>query len=334
MNSYLKYGAWFFAGLFFLTGCQNQEYREFPTHFPKMEIPENNLLTLEKIELGRQLFYEKGLSIDSTISCASCHKQQFAFTDNVAYSFGSLDSIGIRNTRGLSNTGYLKNYFGEGGLHSLERATIAPMQTEFEMNQNIKETLERLQSNKTYAKQFKSVFNDSVNHQNLLWALSAFQRTLISANSPYDQFLLGDSSALSEEQLFGLQLFNSERLGCANCHSGVLFTDEQAYNIGLYANNPDYGRGRLTLDSADHGAFLTPSLRNVQLTAPYMHDGSLSSLEEVIVFYASGGVEHYAKTDKMHPIAMDEDAKKAVIAFLCALTDSSFITNPKFSNPN
>lgn len=334
MNFLRSYKSWFFTGLFFVLACENKEVISNPPHFPEMEFPEGNPLSKAKVELGRELFYEKALSIDSSISCGSCHKQYYAFADNSAYAFGSHDSVGYRNTRGLTNTGYLHNFFGEGGLHSLERATIAPMQTEFEMNQNIKVTLDRLKVDKNYLELFDRAFKDEPNHQNVLWALSSFQRTLISFNSPYDQFVLGDSSALSTKAKNGLELFNSRRLGCGSCHSGILFTDEESYNIGLYSTNPDYGRGRLTLDSADHGAFLTPTLRNVAVTAPYMHDGSLSTLEEVIRFYETGGKQHYAKSDKMKPFTLTAQEEEELISFLNSLTDTSFITNPKFSDPN
>lgn len=328
------YKAWFFTGLFFILACENERVISNPIHFPALTFPEHNPLTEAKVKLGRKLFYEKALSIDSSISCGSCHKQRYAFAENSVYAFGSHDSIGFRNTRGLTNTGYLHNFFGEGGLHSLERATIAPMQTEFEMNQNIKVTLDRLKANNYYLELFDRAFKDKPNHQNILWALSSFQRTLISSSSPYDQFVLGDSSALSVEAKNGLALFNSGRLGCSTCHSGILFTDELTHNIGLYSTNPDYGRGRLTLDSADHGAFLTPTLRNVAFTAPYMHDGSVNTLEEVIWFYETGGKQHYAKSGKMKPFTLTDQEKEELISFLNSLTDTSFITNPKFSDPN
>jgi cytochrome c peroxidase len=334
MNFYHLYKAWFFTGLFLFTACENADIVESPDYFPILEFPEGNPLTKTKIELGRKLFYERGLSNDSSISCGSCHKQAYAFADNSIYALGAHDSVGIRNTRGLTNAGFLHNFFGEGGLHSLERATIAPMQTAFEMNQNIKVSLDRLKANKAYLKDFKKAFNDEPNHQNVLWALASFQRTMISADSPYDHYYLGDSSALSDESKHGLRLFNSKRLGCNNCHSGILFTDEEAYNIGLYEENPDYGRGRLTLDSTDHGAFLTPTLRNVELTSPYMHDGSIASLEEVIRFYETGGKRHYAKSKKVKPFTLNDSERKALVSFLISLTDSSFITNPKFSDPN
>ncbi len=334
MISFKAYKAWLLTGLFFISACSDEYVLDTPRHFREMEAPVLNPLTQLKIDLGKKLFYEKALSTDSTISCGSCHKQEFAFADNSVYALGSHDSVGFRNTRGLTNTGYLQNFFGEGGLHSLERATIAPMQTEFEMNQNIKTSLDRLKSDKAYLKMFEKVFDDVPNHQNVLWALSSFQRTLISADSPYDHFVLGDSSALNDEAKKGLILFNSDRLGCRNCHTGILFTDEETYNIGLCRGNPDYGRGRLTLDSADHGAFLTPTLRNSEVTAPYMHDGSLKSLEDVIRFYETGGQWHYAKSKKMKPFELNDSERFELISFLNSLTDTSFITNPKFSDPN
>lgn len=334
MNFYKIYRAWLITGLFLFSACQENVTLETPKHFPTMEIPKANPLTKSKIALGRKLFYEKALSIDSSISCGTCHKQEFAFADNSVYALGSHDSVGFRNTRGLTNAVFLHSFFGEGGLHSLERATIAPMQTEFEMNQNIKVTLDRLKADKNYTGLFKKAFGEEPTHQNLLWALASFQRTLISANSPYDRFLNGDTSVLSLEEKKGMQLFFSNSIGCSNCHSGVLLTDQHAYNLGLYETNPDYGKGRLTLDSADHGAFLTPTLRNVELTSPYMHDGSVSTLEEVIRFYETGGKQHYAKSYKMKRIRLNDSERNNLISFLKSLTDSSFITNPKFSDPN
>jgi len=321
------------AGLLFFTACR-QNTVQTPSNFPKIPFPEDNPITQAKVDLGRKLFYEKALSIDSSVSCGSCHIQKYAFADTATLSRGAHDSLGFRNSRALINPAYLIRFFGEGGVNSIERATIPPMQAEFEMNLNIAVLISRLKADAQYAKLFKKVFNSEPNHKNILQALSSFQRTLISGNSKYDSYLRGDSSALSEIEKRGLVLFKSEKLNCKTCHSGLFFTDENTYNIGLYSSNPDWGRGRLTLKAEDYGAFLTPTLRNISVTAPYMHDGSLKTLEEVIDFYATGGENHPAKADEIKPFELSEIEKEELILFLESLTDSTFINNSKFSDPN
>jgi len=334
MYSIIRYKAWLFIiGLLFFFACQNKPYK-LPSHFPELPQPEDNVLTQVKVDLGRKLFYEKALSLDSSISCGSCHIQEYGFADTVALSIGAHDSLGFRNTRALINQAYLTTFFGEGGVNSIERASMPPMQAEFEMNLNIAVTLARLKADKNYTVLFLEVFDEQPNHKNLIQALASFQRTLLSGGSVYDKLFQGDSSALSESEKRGLALFNSEKLSCSNCHKGLFFTDEKTYNIGLYNDNRDWGRGRLTLKAEDYGAFLTPTLRNIELTAPYMHDGSLISLEEVIDFYAKGGMNHPAKSDKIQPFEITEIEKRELVSFLKTLTDSAFISNPNFSDPN
>jgi cytochrome c peroxidase len=180
---------------------------------------------------------------------------------------------------------------------------------------------------------FDEAFGTSPTYKDVVHALATFQRTLISFNSPYDQYLEGDTNALSDTQLRGLELFRSSKLNCVQCHVEPLFIDNKMHNVGLYAVYEDYGRGRVTLDSADYGRFRTPTLRNIALTWPYMHNGSLKTLDEVIRFYESGGKNHPNKSRHMRPFELTDLERIELIAFLTALTDSTFITNPELSAP-
>jgi len=296
-----------------------------PPGFPKMVFPDDNALTAARVELGRRLFFDPILSLDSTLSCGSCHLPAHAFADTVAISRGvHHEQTGFRNSYSLANVGYQKALFMEGGVPSLELQALAPLGEESEMDFSIHQGAERMKRNADYVSLSKKAYDREPHGFVITRSLSAFQRSLISADSPYDRYMRNEGDHdMSEEALAGMAVFESS--GCANCHSGALFTDQRFHNIGLYEEYADNGRRRLTRLKEDEGRFKTPSLRNVEVTAPYMHDGLLVDLDEVISHFESGGKSHWNKSATIVPQTWTVEEKKQLKAFLCSLTDSTFI---------
>lgn len=314
-----------------LLACNNvnKEYvLKIPEGWFTPSIPDDKKLTEERILLGRKLFYDPILSANGNMSCASCHKPQFAFADSVIFS-GSHDAEFKRNTPTLFNVAWHPHFFAEGGVPTLELVAAVPIQSKSEMGFNLGDAVRRLAANDEYLKLFKQAYDTVPSTYTLVRALSAFQRTLISGNSPYDKFVRGNSSAISAQAKRGLELFSSDSLNCSSCHSGFLFTDVGFHNVGL-SSTIDPGRYRLTSISSDLGAFKTPSLRNIAITGPFMHDGSLKDLSSVIDFYENGGGVDSNKSELLKPFRLSPNDKQALIVFLQSLTDSSALSNPDF----
>lgn len=283
----------------------------------------------DRILLGRKLFYDPILSANGTVSCASCHNPRFAFADSVAFSRGTHGQAGTRNTPSLYNVAWYPYFFAEGGVPTLELVSVAPIQTDVEMGFNLAQAVHRLEADSEYVRLFKKAYDTVPSTYTLVRALGAFQRSLVSADSPYDRYLRGDSLRLTAQAKRGMALFFSDSLGCARCHSGVLFSDFGFHNVGL-SSKADPGRFRLTSVPSDSGKFKTPSLRNVALTAPYMHNGSLADLPAVIDFYAAGGGSDAHKDGRMKPFSLSPDDKRALLAFLHSLSDSVAANNPNY----
>lgn len=342
-----------------------------PANFPTPLVPADNPMSEAKVDLGRFLFYDRRLSGSGTQACASCHHQDKAFTDGRALALGSTGEMHPRNAQTLANVVYSPTItWANPSLLSLEAQAQVPLFGErpVEMginDSNVNEVLDRVKADSAYPAKFAAVFtgvSQPITWGNITRAISAFQRTLISGNSRYDQFLQGKATLTPSEQR-GLTLFNSESAECFHCHGGFNFTDQVVhastrvidtpfhntglYNIGGAGNFPEGNQGlyEFTGKLADRGKFRAQSLRNVELTAPYMHDGSIASLEEVLDFYAAGGrlitSGPHAGDGRAHPnkdgliaaISLSAQDKTDIVAFLKTLTDHEFITNPKFSNP-
>ena len=302
---------------------------EFPAHFPPIRVPDDNHPTPERIALGKRLFFDPMLSKDRTVSCASCHHQELAFADNVPFSIGIRNQKTLRNSMPLHNIGWHTSFFWDGGVRTLELQTLAPIENPLEMDLPLTEAEQRLREHPDYPALFRQAYGREPDLFGLTRALAAYQRSLISARSPYDRYLLGDSAALDADQKAGKEIFFSERAECFHCHAGVLFSDFSFQNNGLYEVYPDSGRAVITGNPRDVGRFKVPSLRNVALTSPYMHDGSLPTLESVIDHYISGGRRHRNKSHFLRPFDLNENEKRQLIAFLHSLTDSEFITDPR-----
>lgn len=310
---------------------------QFPSYFPEMTFNiSENPITKNGVELGRKLFYEGRLSRNNTISCGFCHIQENAFTHhghNVSH--GIDDRLGIRNAPPIQNMIFLQRYMWDGVIHNLNQQPIIPITDANEMDSSMPEAIAKLSKDDLYKKLFKQAYGDeNITGERVLKALSQFMATLISADSKYDRFKQGKEN-LSLEESQGMALFQQK---CALCHSGELFTDESFRNTGMYYNTQfkDAGRHRVTLDQNDWMKFRVPSLRNVEYTAPYMHDGRFYTLEAVLNFYSYGVEDHpnldpQLKQNNHIGIAMNTQEKQFIIAFLKTLSDKNFMTNPKFA---
>ena len=299
------------------------DIRAVPGHFPAMPVAEDNPLNEAKWELGRHLFFDTRLSEDGAVSCASCHIPSHAFAQPQAVSEGTGGIAGTRNAPALMNMAWQPAFHREGGIPSLEAQVLAPIQEPTEFNRDVAELVDALALDPQYQQWSEEGFGRPFDAFVLTRAIAAFERTLVSGTSPYDAWLQGDVDALNEAEMRGLELF--ETLDCAGCHSGVFLTDFDTHNTGLYEDYDDPGAFRLTFDSTDIGAFKTPSLRNVAETAPYMFDGSFSSLEDVIEHYVSGGVGHVNQDARVQPRDLSAEDKADLIAFLRSLSDPSYV---------
>lgn len=300
-----------------------------PAHFPEMDIPVDNPMTADAVELGRLLFHDTRLSRDGMVSCATCHLQHLAFSDGEAISIGIEGRTGLRNSPSLANVGFAPRLFMDGGVPTLEMQILAPIADENEMDHNILLVAEELNTDPQLTALAQSAYQQEINPYTITRSLAAFERSIVSATSKYDLYLQGEAM-LTEEEMLGMELFNSDELQCASCHSSALFTDYEYHNIGLYLEYADPGRERISLDQNDWGKFKTPSLRNVAFTAPYMHNGSLNTLEEVIDFFAGGGESHPNKDQRIQGFEINQTEKDALIAFLNCLSDESLRHNPAF----
>tara|TARA_B110000908_G_scaffold39098_1_gene47167 strand:+ start:20 stop:1018 length:999 start_codon:yes stop_codon:yes gene_type:complete len=283
-----------------------------------------------QIELGKQLFYDPILSRDSSMSCAICHKQELAFTD------GLPKSIGIRNQEGSRNSPTLTNVLNrpylllDGVNPSLEAQVLVPISEHKEFDFHILLAVDRLNKIPKYQELSQKGYGTEITAKVLTSSIAEFERTLISNQSAYDHYLNGDKSALTRSQLRGKKLFFDE-LYCAKCHNGPDFTNDALTNNGLYKNYLDTGRMRLTGKEVDRGIFKVPTLRNIELTAPYMHDGNFSSLQDVIQNYKNGGKGNKNQNYIIQPFELSKKQETDLINFLKSLTDYKFISNPDFN---
>ncbi len=307
----------------------------YPESWPKPVYDfESNPLTQAKIDLGRKLFYDPILSKDNMISCASCHLSYTAFTHvDHALSHGVGDSIGVRNSMSLVNMAWSKHFMWDGAVNNLDVQALAPISNEDEMGENIVSVIQKLQDNNEYPALFSKAFGDTViSSQNLLRAIAQFELTFISANSKYDKVMRGEDQ-FTEQEARGYAFFKDK---CASCHKEPLFTNGEFENNGLEIDPSLYDLGRfgITHRSLDSLKFKTPSLRNVEFSQPYMHDGRFTSLHEVMNHYSEG--IHYSKTVSKHigrGIALTEDNRVDVVAFMLTLTDKDFLFNQDLSFP-
>lgn len=298
-----------------------------PLGLPPIPWPKDNAYTKDKADLGRYLYFDKRLSSDKTISCASCHNIPCGYSDCKPIAIGIDDSIGSRHSPTIINTAYNSTCFWDGRAKTLEEQCKGPLGNPKEMttmkdpHDAYKLCIQNITSIPGYAILFRKAFgNDEITIDKISQAIATFERTILSGNSPYDRYVSGDRSALSQEQIHGMQVF--KKVGCANCHGGFNFTDDRFQNIGVGMDvaSPDLGRYVITHQERDWGSFKTPTLREVEHTPPYMHNGSLKTLEEVIDYYDKGGIKNKNLSLLMRPLNLSKEDKKALVSFLKALS--------------
>lgn len=287
--------------------------------------PDSEPPSAEQVSLGRRLFFDPILSRDQTVACASCHQPQHAMATNDRVAVGIDGKQGVRNSPSLLNVSYSSLFFWDGRSTSLEDQALQPIENELEMDFSVSKVLERLQAEPTYVTAFEAAFDSEPTRESLASALAAFQRTLLVGDSPVDRFRDSDFSALTTEQRNGMWLFES-RAGCWRCHSGPNFSDDRFHNTGVaWASEPiDEGRFTLSGNESERGAFKTPGLRSVSRTAPYMHDGSMATLADVVRFYNEGGIKNPHLDTAMKPLNLSKEEERYLVAFLEAL-DSQFV---------
>ena len=276
-----------------------------------MPVPEDNPLTAEKIELGRRLFFDRRLSRDGSISCSSCHDPDRAFSDGRALAVGVFGRTGRRNSPALINLGYGRLFFWDGRVAALEDQVLKPIEDPNEMDLPLAQACSRV----------------GLDAATMARALACFVRSTLSGDSPYDRFINGDRAALTAEQQLGLQIFRGKG-NCTACHVGPNFTDENLHNTGVAWRN-----GKLADEGAGQGRFKTPTLREVGRSAPYMHDGSLATLEDVVEFYDAGGRANPSLDLEIRRLNLSTAEKRALVGFLGALANSSLPNNIAIANP-
>jgi cytochrome c peroxidase len=305
-----------------------------PKGFPTPDIPADNNLTIQRIALGKKLFYDKMLSSDSSVSCGTCHAPKSAFADQRVLSEGVKGTKGDRNSMPLINLAWSNSFMWDGGVTSIELQIVNPLTNRKEMNIKLEEAVARLNAQPVYIKLFKKAYGTKPDAATLFKAIASFERTLVSARSKYDKYYYGkDPSVFNESEVRGFLLFNSEKTHCSSCHTGFNFTNGTFQNNGLYLEYKDQGRYNVTHLESDKGKFKVPTLRNIAITAPYMHDGSFKTLEEVIDHYNKGGVNHPNKSSHVHnndSPPLTEEEKIDLINFLNTLTDETYLSNPAF----
>ncbi|NIQ00440.1 MAG: cytochrome-c peroxidase [Nitrospinaceae bacterium] len=289
---------------------------------PAMAHPADNPSSPEKVALGKMLYFDPRLSGDNSISCATCHHPDKGWGDGQPRAIGFGGKELGRHSPTVINSGYFAVQFWDGRAPSLEEQAKGPIQAPGEMNQNPEELVKELNAIPEYKEQFGKVFGESgITLDNIAKAIAAFERTVVSTNSPYDKYMAGDKSAMSASAVSGMNLFFGKAM-CVVCHNGPVFTDSGFHNIGVKQQGPlkeDLGRFNVTKDPADKGAFKTPGLRSVSLSPPYMHDGSEATLKDVVDFYNRGGDVAENRSGVITPLGLNDQEVLDLVEFLKAL---------------
>jgi cytochrome c peroxidase len=311
-----------------ITSSQEGKILAIPPGFPEIDFPEGNEFTPERWAFGKKLFYDPALSLNNSVSCASCHKPELAFSDDVSLSLGDGNQTGKSNSPTLANIAYHPYFTRAGGVPTLEMQILVPIQEHDEFNFNIVDLAERLKQIPEYAEAALNCYNRELDPYVITRAIANFERTLISGNSSFDKyFYQGRQNALNEAEKRGMELFFSSKTDCSGCHNNFNFSNYAFENNGLYEQYADSGRMRLTHLEEDRARFKVPTLRNVSKTGPYMHDGSIETLEEVVNHYNSGGYPHVNKSELIRPLNLTLEERADLVAFLNSLTDYEFIFN-------
>jgi cytochrome c peroxidase len=288
-----------------------------PLGLPAVKHPKDNVPSPEKISLGKQLYFDPRMSLDNTVSCATCHDPQKGWSNGEAVATGVGGLKGGRSSPTIINAAYGRMQFWDGRAANLEEQALGPIQNPIEMTMSLDKVVERLNQIAGYQQQFQDIFGTDVTSEGIALAIAAYERTVLSGDAPYDRFKAGDTSALSESAQRGLKLFTG-RAQCTSCHSGPNFTDNAFHNVGVSIDKetPDLGRFEISGLEGDKGSFKTPTLREIARTAPYMHDGSQKTLEEVIEHYNKGGTPNPQLDEGIFVLNLTPEEKTDLISFL------------------
>lgn len=278
----------------------------------EMPVPEDNKMTDEKVELGKTLYFDPRLSGNNKLSCMTCHAPGAGYGDGLETFIGFEGAQGARNSPTIINSGYYPETFWDGRAGSLEEQALGPIQSEVEMNQDLDELVIELNGVPTYVEQFNTVFNDPISANNIAKAIAAFERTIVISDTAFDRYLQGQEDAISADAKEGMKLF-AGKAGCITCHAGPMLSDYSYHNLGITG---DEGRYEFTKNEEDKGKFRTTGLRGVAYTAPFMHDGSFATLEDVVNYYNDGGGDHENKSDLINPLNLTESEVKQLVAFM------------------
>lgn len=292
-----------------------------PLGLPPVQFPRDNPYTVEKAELGKLLYFDKRLSADNSVSCASCHAPQYAYTDGAAVSTGIRGQKGGRSAPTVINRAYSLAQFWDGRAGSLEAQAVGPMENPIEMGNTHAAVVSALKGIAGYRTMFAKVFGSGdITIDQVAKAIATFERTVLSGDSAYDRYQAGRKQAMTARQVRGMKVF-FDKAKCDQCHEGVNFTSNSYHNLGVGMDKPDPDLGRyvVTKNEADWGVFKTPTLRDIARTAPYMHDGSLKTLDEVVEYYDKGGIANKNLDEKIKPLHLSVEEKKSLVAFLEAL---------------
>jgi len=320
-----------------LTACEpagfKPEIQPLPAGLPNyeaMEIPADNPMTPEKVALGRQLFFDKRLSGDGSRSCYSCHVCEHGLTDGLPKAIGAYDKKLPRSSPTLWNIGYHKQFYWDGRSPSLEKQAMAAWTGgNMGAKDHEGEIVGKINALQGYHDQFHKVFGGDATAENIMQAISAYERTLIGGNTPFDRWQAGDQSAVGEDAKRGYEVFKTAK--CTNCHDGALVTDQQYHNVGIGMDQPepDLGRSKITNNPQETGAFKTPTLRDIAKTAPYFHDGSVATLEEAVDLMLGGGKPNeYLDKKNLEKRTITEDQRRDLLAFLKSLTVDCKVKEP------
>jgi cytochrome c peroxidase len=305
-----------------------------PAGFPLLEgatgTPTEDATREARAQLGKRLFFDKRLSRSNAVACGTCHRPALAFAQPTAVSTGIDGRRGVRNAPSLVNLAWTRHLFWDGRVSTLEEQAGLPIENPDEMGLSLGEAVRRLEADGSYRQAFATAYAGPPSEERLRGALASFVSTLVSGQTPYDRFLRGDESALDAVARRGLKLFFSDRAACFHCHPAGPLTNDGFFDNGTFVAGGDPGRAAITGRAGDLGKFRVPGLRNVAVTAPYMHDGSVATLEEVVEQYARGGRGDPHTDAVIAPLALTGEEKADLLAFLRALTDERFLSDPRF----
>ncbi len=320
------------AGLAGPAAASDLELGKAPLGLKPLAVPTDNPLTAEKVELGKQLYFDKRLSRDDTISCASCHDPKKGWSNGEAFATGVRGQVGGRSAPTIINAAYSDLQFWDGRALALEGQALGPIQNPIEMDLSLDEVVAKLNKIEGYRAAFRKVFNTDVTSEGIAKAIASFERTCLSGNAPYDRFKAGDKSALSESAQRGMKVFFGKGQ-CSSCHVGHTFTDFSFHNIGvgMEREKPDHGRFEVTKVLGDKGSFKTPTLREIGRTAPYMHDGRFKTLDAVVDYYDKGGFANPQLDEGIFVLKLTTQEKADLVKFLSeGLSSQSY---PEFAPP-